>query len=208
MDAVEIRVARVSDAPAIAHLHRTRISEGFLSSLGERFLTRLYRRIILSDGGYAAVAINHGSEVVGMSALAVNVAHLYKQFIVKDGLVAGFISAPRILRSLPRVWETLRYPSTAEGLPDAEVLSVAVSDDVAGRGVGRALLASTLRECELRGLQAVKVVAGTDNTAALALYRASGFVLVETMQVHAGTNSSVLVWRNAHPLHIVAEDHA
>jgi ribosomal protein S18 acetylase RimI-like enzyme len=39
----------------------------------------------------------------------------------------------------------------------------------------------------------VKVVAGGDNAAALGLYRATGFVDAARLEVHAGTESVVLV---------------
>lgn len=202
---IEVRTARVHDAPSMAALHISRIDEGFLSSLGVPFLRRLYRRVVVSDDAFAAVAVDEHGDVVGFVATALSVGALYRRFIVRDGVIAGAAAAPRILRSWRRVLETLRYPAHATGLPSAEVLSVAVAASVAGRGVGRALLVSAQRELDYRGIDAVKVVAGSHNEAALALYRAAKFEEVETIEVHAGVSSSVLVWRAPH-LHAVHED--
>ena len=55
---VELRPAVAADAPALAAMHVDRIEEGFLSSLGPRFLRRLYRRIIAAPGSFAIVAVD------------------------------------------------------------------------------------------------------------------------------------------------------
>ena len=97
--------------------------------------------------------------------------------------------------------ETLRYPATDEAgggddLPAAEILSVGVAPRAARRGVGTRLVAAALDELAARGVDAVKVVAGADNDAALGLYERSGFERERTIAVHAGTPSEVLVWRS------------
>ena len=201
---IEVRTARSVDAKRMGSLHAARIEEGFLASLGERFLARLYRRVVMSPDAFGAVAVDERGEVVGFVATALDVSALYRRFIVRDGVAAGIAAAPKLVRSWRRVLETLRYPSHASSLPAPEVLSVAVDTSAAGRGVGRALLASAQRELERREVQAVKVVAGSHNTAAMALYRSAGFREVETIEVHAGVQSTVLVW-DAPKLHVVHE---
>ncbi len=191
----DVRFSRAgrADAPRIAELHASRITEGFLPVLGRQFLTRLYRRVVASDDAFAFVAHERGP-AIGFCAVALDVGALYKRFVIRDGVVAGALAAPQILRNAPRVIETLRYPAHAGDLPEAEVLAVAVDASGAGRGVGRALVERSQHELERRGIAAAKVVAGSDNTAALALYRACGFEEVSRIQVHEGIESSVLVW--------------
>ncbi len=52
-----IRSGTVEDATVAARLHAEQISTGFLSYLGPRFLERLYRRVVLWDGGFLLVAV-------------------------------------------------------------------------------------------------------------------------------------------------------
>jgi ribosomal protein S18 acetylase RimI-like enzyme len=189
---VVIRRALRCDVPAIARLHASRIAEGYLSSLGLRFLARLYGRIVESPDAFAHVAIEDG-RVVGFSACAVDVRALYRAFVVRDGLPAGLAAAPRLLRSLPRVWETLRYPAATSSLPEAEILAVAVAADATGRGVGRELVDANTRSLRERDVRAVKVVTGADNRAALAMYAKCGFEVAERLEVHGGVPSVVLV---------------
>ena len=191
---LEVRMAHDAEAAPAAGLHAQRITEGFLPTLGAAFLTRLYRRIERDPGSFLVVALED-DRVVGMCACTEDLGALYRAFVVRDGVVAGLRSAPRIIRSLPRVIETLRYPGAedAAALPEAEVLAVAVDSARSGRGIGRAVVEAALAEFDRRGTEQVKVVAGGDNDAALGLYRATGFVDAARLEVHAGTESVVLV---------------
>lgn len=193
---VSIRPAARDDAQRLAELHVSRIGDGFLSSLGVPFLTLLYRRIVVAPGSFARVATIDG-RVVGFAAGATNVRALYRDFLLRDGIVAGMLAAPRLVRSWRRVWETLRYPASGDALPDAEILAVAVDAAEAGRGIGRRVVGAALEELVGRGVVAARVVTGSDNRAALALYRACGFDRVITIAVHTGTPSEVLVWNSS-----------
>jgi ribosomal protein S18 acetylase RimI-like enzyme len=188
-----IRSAHGSDLEQVAQLHADRISEGFLPTLGIPFLERLYGRVAASDDSFVFAA-EDGGRVVGFCAGAADITALYKRFLLRDGFVAGLRAAPRIARSLPRVVETLRYPSSDDDLPRAEILAVAVASDAGGRGIGRDLLTASTQAFLAIGVHAAKVVTTADNEAALALYRGGGFTTAATVVVHGGTQSQVLVW--------------
>ncbi len=191
---IAVRPAVLADAPVMARLHAEGITEGFLPSLGPRFLTRLYSRILRTEHAFAYVAGDYGA-VVGFVAGALDIGDLYRTFLVRDGLLAGLSSAPRMLRSLPRVIETLRYPGRPDlpDLPEAEILAVAVDAARHGRGHGRALVEAAVREFDRRGVTAIKVVAGADNDVAAALYRGCGFTEEHELRVHAGVPSIAYV---------------
>ena len=147
-----------------------------------------------SPDAFAHVACDGSGNVVGFCATARDVGALYKRFVVRDGVVAGVVAAPRLLRSARRVLETLRYPSHGGDLPPAEVLAVAVGAAASGAGLGRRLVEASMAEVGDRAVTAVKVVAGSHNAAALALYRACDFRDAEEIEVHEGVRSTVLVW--------------
>jgi ribosomal protein S18 acetylase RimI-like enzyme len=188
----QFRFARLDDASRLADLHARRIDEGFLASLGPVFLARLYRRVVRSPRAFAVVA-EEGGQVVAFCAAAENVGRLYREFMVRDGLVAGIRSAPRLVRSLPHVLETLRYPASTEELPDAEILAVVTDVGVAGKGWGSLVVHETVRELARRGCGSVKVVAGASNDAAGRLYERCGFVRTQPIEVHADVQSQVFV---------------
>ena len=189
----EIRLAGPEDAWRLADMHSRRINEGFLASLGPVFLGRLYRRVIRSPRAFAYVADTDG-RVVAFCAAAESVGRLYRDFLVRDGLVAGMRSAPRLVKALPHAVETLRYPARTGALPDAEILAVVTDANEAGRGLGSLVLHETLDELARRGCSEVKVVAGASNAAALRLYERCGFLPVQNISIHDAVQSEVLVW--------------
>jgi ribosomal protein S18 acetylase RimI-like enzyme len=194
-----MRLADGADAPRLAELHATRITEGFLPSLGPAFLGRLYRRIVRSTDSFAYVATDEtDGHIQGFAAATTDVGRLYREFALRDGVVAGALAAPRLLRSWRRVLETVRYPA-GEGadLPAAEILSVAVEEESSGRGLGRLVVDAATRRLAERGESAIKVVAGADNTAALRLYERCGYTVHTHVEVHEGVSSEVLVWNSS-----------
>jgi ribosomal protein S18 acetylase RimI-like enzyme len=195
---VNLRLAGESDAARLAELHATRITDGFLPQLGPAFLTRLYRRIALSHTSFAYVATDDDGRILGFAAATTDVGGLYKTFARHDGLVAGLVAAPRLLRSWKRVLETLRYPSS-EGaeLPAAEILAVAVDQAAGGRGIATLVVDAATRRLAELGVDAVKVVTGSDNDVALRLYAGCGFTVQTRVEVHEGVSSEVLVWNSS-----------
>lgn len=188
-----IRPGTRADAAAAARLHAGQIGEGFLSSLGPRFVTLLYRRIVAWPRSFLLVAEEDGT-VVGQAAATEDVGGLYRQFLLRDGLVAGAVAAPHLLRNWRSTLETLRYPSAEGDLPAAELLAVAVDSGWRGRGIGKALVVAANEELARRGVANARVVCAASNAPALGLYRSSGFRSAATIEVHADTRSEVLTW--------------
>jgi ribosomal protein S18 acetylase RimI-like enzyme len=191
-----LRAGEPRDAPAVAALHAARIGEGFLVTLGPPFLTRLYRRIALSPHAVLLVADGRADEgIVGFVAAATSTRRLYSEFLRRDAVPAGLAAAPAILRNPRRVWETFRYGSSGDGdLPAAEILSVAVATETAGRGIGGTLVAAVQDEFTRLGALEARVVTAVGNDAALAMYERAGFRRRTRAQVHAGVPQEVLVW--------------
>lgn len=188
-----VRLGGRDDAVAAADLHSSAISEGFLPGLGSRFLTLLYRRIARSPSCFLLVAEEKG-RVVGFAAGTDDLRRLYASFLLHDGLVAVVVAAPRLLRQRRRVLETLRYPSSGGDLPPAELLALAVDSSHRGAGIGRRLTAAAVDEFSRREVRAAKVVVGSQNQAALALYHSAGFHRAQTLEVHSGATSHVMTW--------------
>jgi ribosomal protein S18 acetylase RimI-like enzyme len=189
-----LRAGRAGDAAAVAALHAERIGEGFLVTLGPRFLTRLYRRVALSPTAVLLVA-EDGDRIVGFVAAATSTRRLYGDFFRHDAVPAGWAAAPAVIRAPRRVWETLRYGSAGDhDLPAAEVLSIAVAADAEGQGIGGALLVAALEALAEAGAPAARVVTAVGNDPALAMYERAGFRRRTRTEVHAGVPQEVLVW--------------
>lgn len=189
-DGVSIRPGIPDDAAALAHLHSSGISTGFLPQLGHRFMRRLYRSLIDYPDGLVLVAADD-SGVVGFVAGVRDTGRFYKDFVRRHGFGAALAASPRMVRPgvVRRVWESLRY----EGADDsgAELLATALLPSVRGQGLGTRL---GLGFIEQLGAPVVRVTVGSTNAQAIAAYRKMGFVDDGTIEVHAGESSAVMVW--------------
>ncbi len=192
---VVVRAGREQDSAAAGALHAERISEGFLSHLGPRFLGRLYRRITLVPGSFLIVAECRG-DTIGFIAGSGDVRRLYRSFLVRDGIPAALGSAGHLLAGWKRVVETLGHGS-ADGAGagrGAELLAIAVDGDQSGRGIGQMLVEAFLAEAGRRGHTAAHVVVGADNGPAISLYRRAGFAESSRFELHSGTESLLMQW--------------
>jgi ribosomal protein S18 acetylase RimI-like enzyme len=202
MDAGElvVRPGTVADAVAAGRLHAEQITEGFLSFLGTEFLIRLYRRIVRSRGSFLVVA-EQGSDPVGFVAGSADLGHLYRDFLLHDGLAAAAGAAGRLLRGRRRALETLRHGAsggagTGRGV---ELLAIAVDPDRRGGGIGRHLVTAFLRQVTADHGRAAYVVVAGDNVAAVSLYRRAGFVGGGEFELHAGRTSLLMQWDDQPP---------
>jgi len=202
-----VRPGTVEDAAAAARLHAEQIATGFLSYLGTRFLERLYRRVVLWDGGLLLVAVEQGGvpdgapstgpgEVVGFIASADPTSGLYRQFLIHDSVGAALATVGPLMRSWRKVTETLRHGSSSgPGVGRGpEILAVAVDGGSQGKGLGRHLVLGFIDAVVEKGREEGYVVTSQDNEPALALYRRCGFRLAEVFELHPGTTSVVMQW--------------
>jgi ribosomal protein S18 acetylase RimI-like enzyme len=190
-----LRTGTSADAAAASSLHANQISEGFLASLGPRFLDRLYRRLPRVPGSFLLMLEAEG-RAVGFLAGSVDVSALYKEFIVRDGARAVIDSAGHLFRSPRRVLETLRHGTSGQPA-DAELLAVAVDPEARGMGGGTMLVEGFLTEIASTGRTTADVVVASGNAPAIALYRRAGFAMVERFELHRGSES--LLMRHSEP---------
>jgi ribosomal protein S18 acetylase RimI-like enzyme len=191
-----IRAASAVDAPAIAALHREGLPDAFLSSLGPGFLAVLYRALA-TDPESVLVVAERGDAVVGFVAGVPSVGAFYRRFLLRHGVRAAAAAAPRVLRGgvVRRMRETATYPDGMSGLPDAELLSIAVADSARRSGVATELVARLFADLAARRVEEVRVVVAADNLGANRFYERVGFRHAGTTEVHLGHVSNVWVSR-------------
>ena len=203
-----VRVATSSDVRTVARLHSSAISEGFLSSLGDRFLIRLYSRILRSPHGFLLVSDGPSRpeselapHLTGFVAGSPEVGLLYREFLLRDGLGVFLSSGVRMARALPRVVETARYGTRRDlgesdpdgaGEPETELLAMAVDDAARRQGVGTALVNSFMERARTTGSSSARVVVSAHNQSAIALYARAGFTESARLQLHAGSESLLM----------------
>lgn len=184
-----------TDAAQVARLHIEGISTGFISSLGIRFVTALYEAIAESKYSFGFVAVEN-DKVLGFVAFTTNLNALYKSIMLKKGLRFIFVLAGKMfsLHCIKKVFETLFYPSRIEqmDLPQAELLSIAISQEARGKGIAATLTKTGFKECARRGITKVKVLVAASNEPANRLYIKCGFNLASQIYNH-GVQSNIYI---------------
>lgn len=179
---IYIRAIKNDDIDDVINLHQTQINHGFASYLGKSFLRLLYENLIGSDTGIGLVAISGKGDVVGFISGTTKLAVFYKSFLRKHGIRAVITILPKVFRisMFKSVFQALFYPSDHkkdQNLPDAEIISVAVSPDYRGRGIAKCLTIKILEEFKKRNISKVKVLVG-DKLEANKFYKQMGFEFI------------------------------
>lgn len=185
-------------ARAVARLHMAAIHRGFLSSLGEPFLTSLYEGLARSRTAFVITA-TYGGDLLGFICGATSTRSAYLDFMLSR-------RAPRaLLRLLPklvslatvrRVAETLLYPArrTEVPLPSAEILNFCVDETRRGQGVGRRLFEALSREFDRRNVREIRIVTGAEQASAQVFYDRVGAHRAAELEIHEGMTSIVYTY--------------
>lgn len=174
-------------ASQVAALHIQGIPTGFLSSLGNNFLTILYAAIADDKNSFGFVAIQ-SEKVLGFVAFSTNLSKLYKHAVMKKGFRFALELGRRMLsmQVIKKVLQNVFYPSKMKNmnLPEAELLSIAIAPECRGKGIAKQLIEAGFEECLRRGIDKVKVLVAADNQSANNLYTRSGFELITQIDSH------------------------
>jgi GNAT superfamily N-acetyltransferase len=181
---VRVQSGDVDSCRQAAALHIAEIHFGLLPLLGASFLTRFY--LSLADAPEASIWIARDDErVVGFLAGCVNVTEVYKHVISRCGLSLGFaagaaILRPSVLRRFPAIllypFRRKRSAAVASRIDtEAELLAIAVSAHVRGRGVGKALVFAFEDFLLASRVNGYRVATNIEERQSNAFYRALGF---------------------------------
>jgi len=182
-----VRNLEKRDALQVAGLHIQGISKGFISSLGQLFVASLYEAIAEDKNSFGFVEVE-GDKVLGFVVFSRNLSGLYKSILFKKGFKFGLIIAKQIFsfRVLKKIFDNIFYPSKMKtlNLPDAELLSIAVSQQGQGKGIAKKLIKFGFRECAKRNIGQIKVLVAANNEPANNLYQKCGFELKTQIDNH------------------------
>ena len=159
-DSVQIVSMASEHVAEVARLHTTGIGEGFLSSLGEKFLCCLYGAVVESEMSFGFVAVDQGN-VLGFISCAESTGALYKAILKRylHRLLWACLPAMLKPRNIKHALETLFYPMRTEAdLPTAELLSIVVAKEARGLGLGRRLVEACSDEFRRRGIVSFKAM--------------------------------------------------
>lgn len=180
----------------VAELHASNIDQGFLSSLGPRFLSLLYEAIDTHPSSVLLLAW-HDGKLVGFVSGAQGMGAIYRQ-LLRRWFRLGLALLPALL-SPAKVWKIAeivllgsKAPPVAH-LPHAELLSIAVDPAHRGHGHAQSLYEQLVAHFTAQGLTGFKIVVGETLGPAHRFYTRLGAKPVANMEVHKSQRSTVYV---------------
>lgn len=144
----------------VAQLHIEGIKEGFMHSLGHKFVRLVYQAIVESDKAFGFVAVRDG-KVSGFISCAENTGAVSKEVLRRNLFKLLWAYLPKMLRlkNIKNSIETLLYPvRLGNDLPSAELLAMVVAHQARGLGLGRKLVEASCNEFRKRGVWVFKTM--------------------------------------------------
>lgn len=182
----------------VARLHVRCLDQGFLATLGERFLALMYEAIDRADGT-ALLVEEAAGDVQGFITGGTGMGPIYRRML-RSPVRLALALAPALLRpsKLRRILEILRYSGDGtrpDGVPDAELLSLAVAPEWRGQGVADRLYARLVEDFRSRGVDAFRITVGDALAPAHRFYQRMGATVAGDVEVHGGETSKIYVHR-------------
>jgi ribosomal protein S18 acetylase RimI-like enzyme len=169
----------MADVPEVVNTHLKSFTGFFLSFLGYQFLRELYVGVLKDSAGIAYVYEDQG-RILGFVAGTSQPAGFYSRLLLRRWWRFGLASFVPILKNpliVPRLLQAFRKPQDVSDQPDVGTLmSIAVSPDAQGRGLGQALVRAFLEAAASRGVKYVDLTTDkNDNDSVNQFYRRMGF---------------------------------
>jgi GNAT superfamily N-acetyltransferase len=187
---VHVRAMRPEDTLPAAAIHIEGQPHTFLSSLGPAFVARLFNYTAQSPLGFGFVAVD-GEQVVGFAVGTQSNAGLFRHVLTRHALPLTLALLRRAARHpsiLPRLVETLRYPSAVrENADEAESLSRGVRGDWQGKGVGSLLWQAVNQAARVRGARFILTTVDEAHAVVNAWHRKRQHALVRTLTMYGRT---------------------
>lgn len=180
----------------VADLHAKSIDQGFLSSLGPRFLAVLYRAIDRSSSAVLIVE-RDASGVIGFVSGGNSMGPIYRQML-RDWPTLIVALAPVVLqpRKVLGILEILRRGGKRDGaanLPEWELFSIAVAPVARGNGVAERLYHALCANFRAQGIPAFRIVVGDTLGPAKRFYTRMGALPAASIRLHGDATSTIFV---------------
>ncbi len=146
---VSVRQMEVQDVSECVSIHLRAFQGFFLTFLGPAFLKEFYTSTIMDPSGFGLVAESE-SKIFGFVVGVTQPKGFYKRLLIKRALFFAWAALLPLLKKpsiFMRLLRAFQKPSEEMPAPNCGTLmSIAVSPDAQGLGVGQALVTAFLQE--------------------------------------------------------------
>jgi ribosomal protein S18 acetylase RimI-like enzyme len=176
---MSVRLMLMADIPGVVDIHLQSFPGFFLSFLGCRFLRELYFGILKDPAGIAYVYEDQG-RMLGFVAGTSHPAGFYSRLLYRRWWRFALAALAPVLKSpmiILRLLRAIRKPQDVSSQPGVGTLmSIAVSPEAQGRGLGQVLVKAFLEGAIDRKLKHVDLTTDRNNNDSVnQFYQRMGF---------------------------------
>lgn len=196
-----IRKANLSEARDIAKIHVDSIPSGFLSTLGEEFLSKIYENSIKKAFTIVAIEkIRKKEKIIGFVSGTENFSKLKMNLMKNYNLKIILILLIKIInnpRTLIKIIETFfRKESKSKKINlNPELTAIAVSSNYRNKGIGKSLFMSLCKEFKENNILKFKMIVGENLKGSVNFYKSLGAKPVRKIEIHKGQKSIVHIFK-------------
>ena len=179
----------------VASLHVTMIPDGFLSSLGERFLSLLYEGIDKSEKNFLDVALDEDGDLIGFVAGGSSYSEVYFHFFRNPyrftrSLTYNVSLLFKVMGIFEILFRTIGGRKETK-YPTAELYSIAVTGSRQRGGIAKSLFENLVDYFAVQGYCSFDIRVGASLSNAHAFYSKQGAVKQHRVTFH-GSDSSIV----------------
>lgn len=176
---MEVREASKANIGKIVEVHLSAFPGFFLTELGEKFLTLYYECVLNSEDGILLSCFDEGN-IIGFCAATTHSAGYNSRLIKHNFLKFALIGAKFCITkpgAIIRLANNLTKSGSTEDKGDyGELLSIGVSSEAQGKGVGKALLGKLEQSMSEVGVKRLSLTTDfEENEKTLRFYSSIGF---------------------------------
>ena len=178
----------------IAELHKLSITQGFLSTMGESFLSLMYEAIDSDSRSILLVEVING-KVVGFIAGGSHIKYVYWQMLKQLPrliivLFPEIIKPKKFINILELILFSFKKKTNVKTeMP--ELFSIAVLNSHRGKGIAKRLYKSFSRMLSKNGDSAFNILVGDNLDSAHRFYTKMGAIPIKRLSVHKGISSTM-----------------
>ena len=203
---VRFRLAKLSDAKALAHLHYVCSviqPDGFMYKLGERFLTQYYRILLNSPTSLILCAEAGTAGIIGLVSASIDARAEFtalrkRRLLLLFAALPALIRRPKLIRSVRSRESSLSAARVGEGFvvgSGARLAFWAWSPAHPSRGQTTKLLQTAMRLLKALGVETVRLEVDRVNRKVEAIHRLMGGKAIEEFLTDDGRKRIVMEHR-------------
>lgn len=183
-------------AQQVAKLHIENLSESFLASLGEKFLTEIYISV-QNDEESKLICEYHKDRIIGFVSAGISMSRIYKGLFIRVPMVLLAI-APSLLNpmKLVRIFNLIIYSlknTDTNSFPSPELWTIAVDGRYRRKGISSKLYESVIKFFKDKRVISFKILVSDNLKGAHMFYEKLGAKKNGKIELHGGSTSTIYI---------------